>query len=269
MVGSVLLITRESDWGVVMRSARALMLISLIAATVGVSAMPSEAKVPRCFGKRATIVGTRQNDGLNNHRVPTRGALKGTRHADVIVGLGGNDRIHGKGGNDLICGNRGQDTLRGGKGRDRIASGRGGPQLFGSSGGEEFMNGGRGADRLKGTFASANHIFGGRGADVIRGLGLVNRFGCERVCIEMLSGGPGPDRIYAGRTRDEHRQLMHLRGGVGPDLLRGDMGDDLLFGGPGDDTLDGRDGDNSNDGGDGMDVCLNPTIAEGALNCES
>jgi uncharacterized delta-60 repeat protein len=63
----------------------------------------------RCFGRPATIVGTRRRD-----------ALAGTRHRDVIVGLGGNDTIHGRGGNDLICGGSGSDFILGGSGRNRI-----------------------------------------------------------------------------------------------------------------------------------------------------
>lgn len=62
----------------------------------------------RCFGRPATIVGTRRRD-----------VLVGTRHRDVIVGLGGNDTIRGRGGNDLICGGSGSDSILGGSGRNR------------------------------------------------------------------------------------------------------------------------------------------------------
>jgi uncharacterized delta-60 repeat protein len=63
----------------------------------------------RCFGHKATIVGTRHRD-----------ILVGTPHRDVIVGLAGNDTIRGRGGNDLICGGTGKDFIVGGPGRDRI-----------------------------------------------------------------------------------------------------------------------------------------------------
>jgi uncharacterized delta-60 repeat protein len=69
---------------------------------------------PRCAGKPATIVGTAGRD-----------RLRGTRRADVIVALGGNDRVIGRGGNDVVCGGRGRDLLSGGRGRDRLS---GGPQ---------------------------------------------------------------------------------------------------------------------------------------------
>jgi uncharacterized delta-60 repeat protein len=63
----------------------------------------------RCFGKRATVVGTARRD-----------VLEGTPHRDVIAALGGDDTVRARGGNDLICGGRGNDNLFGGRGRDRL-----------------------------------------------------------------------------------------------------------------------------------------------------
>jgi hypothetical protein len=74
-----------------------------------VSACPA-----RCFGKRATICGTKGRDRLT-----------GTAGRDVMVGLQGNDTIKGLDGNDLICGGIGKDTLVGGRGRDRLDGGQG------------------------------------------------------------------------------------------------------------------------------------------------
>ena len=89
-----------------------------------VSACPA-----RCFGKRATICGTRARDRLT-----------GTAARDVIVGLQGNDTIKGLDGNDLICGGSGKDTLVGGRGKDRLDGG----------GGNDTLDGGRGQDACKG-----------------------------------------------------------------------------------------------------------------------
>lgn len=83
----------------------------------------------RCAGKRATIVGT-----------DVRNEIKGTKRADVIVALGGNDRVRGRGGSDRICGGAGKDRLLGGGGNDR---------LFGGAG-KDLLVGGKGRDRLKG-----------------------------------------------------------------------------------------------------------------------
>ncbi|MGZ5339293.1 MAG: hypothetical protein ACXWEE_06805 [Thermoleophilaceae bacterium] len=44
--------------------------------------------------------------------------LRGTRRADVIVGLAGNDRISWPAAGDRLCGG-GRDRLAGGPGQDR------------------------------------------------------------------------------------------------------------------------------------------------------
>jgi hypothetical protein len=74
----------------------------------GVAVVP-----PKCAGQFATIVGT-----------PGKDRLRGTRFADVIVGLGARDRILGLRGKDRLCGGKGRDLIRGGGGRDQV---RGGP----------------------------------------------------------------------------------------------------------------------------------------------
>jgi len=71
-------------------------------------------RVPRCAGKRATIVGTARRD-----------VLRGTRRADVIVALGGDDRIRAAGSNDRVCGGLGDDRLTGGPGNDTLNAGAG------------------------------------------------------------------------------------------------------------------------------------------------
>ena len=94
--------------------------------------------VPRCAGRKATIVGTAARD-----------RLRGTPRADVIVALGGNDVIRGGRGNDLICAGAGNDRVRGDSHGDR---------LFGQSG-KDRLNGGAGSDRLQ----------GGAGKDLLNG----------------------------------------------------------------------------------------------------
>ena len=85
----------------------------------------------RCFGKRATICGSRGRDRLT-----------GTARRDVIVGLQGNDTIKGRDGNDLICGGSGKDTLVGGRGRDRLDGGEGNDRLIGGRGTDTCKGGG-------------------------------------------------------------------------------------------------------------------------------
>jgi len=97
--------------------------------------------------------------------------ISGTPRADVIVALGGNDRIRGGGGDDIICGGSGRDSLSGGAGDD-------------------VLRGGAGRDRLSGN-VGADVLLGGAGADVLRGGAGVDR----------LLGGSGRDHCSAGTVR--------------------------------------------------------------------
>lgn len=94
------------------RSMRVVALSSASLLVIGILAMLASAAVPRCFGEKATIVGTAGDD-----------RLRGTEGRDVIVGRGGEDLIRGLGGNDLLCGGGGGDLVVGGDGRDRLHGG--------------------------------------------------------------------------------------------------------------------------------------------------
>ena len=93
---------------------------------------------PRCAGRAATIIGT-----------PGRDRLRGTRRADVIVALGGDDRVVARGGNDVVCGGAGNDTLSGGPGRDQLRGQRGRDRLTGGTGRDTCI-GDTGRDRARG-----------------------------------------------------------------------------------------------------------------------
>ena len=108
--------------------------------------------VPRCAGRRVTIVGTGHRD-----------TLRGTRRADVILALGGNDRIRAGRGNDLVCGGAGNDSITGQSGRDRLLGGAGNDRLSGGAGKDSLL-GGTGNDRLTGGGAR-DHCLGGSGRD--------------------------------------------------------------------------------------------------------
>jgi uncharacterized delta-60 repeat protein len=114
--------------------------------------------VPRCAGKRATIVGTNRSE-----------RLKGTRRADVIVALGGNDKIAAGKGNDLICGGNGNDSVDGGLGNDRLFGQDGKDKLAGAAG-KDSLSGGGGKDSLK----------GGGGKDSCTGNAGADNASCER-----------------------------------------------------------------------------------------
>jgi Ca2+-binding RTX toxin-like protein len=210
-----------------------------------------------CFGKRATIVGTIEND-----------RLKGTPGPDVISGLGGRDRISGRGGKDRICGGRGNDTLRGGLGRDRVQGNAGPDSLWGDQGNDFLLAGkglfhsfypGGGNDRLLGARSNRDDVdyfnspravnvnlatgrATGYGTDNLRRIDQI--FGSEfddvlvgdNASNDPLVGGPGNDRILGGGGSDDLFGFTgndRLSGGAGVDLVDGWRGDDELEGGPG------------------------------------
>jgi uncharacterized delta-60 repeat protein len=117
-----------------------------------------KSRVPRCAGKRATIVGTKRSERLT-----------GTRRNDVIVALGGNDKIAGGRGNDTICGGDGNDRLEGGNGNDKVDGGNGKDTLAGGSG-RDALIGGAGKDKLT----------GGGGRDTCNGGGSKDSAACEK-----------------------------------------------------------------------------------------
>ena len=84
---------------------------------------PQSSVKRHCAGRPTTIAG-----------IAGRDVLRGTRRADVIAVLGGNDRVEGLRGNDLVCGGPGRDRLLGGRGRDRLIGGRGRDTCLGGPG---------------------------------------------------------------------------------------------------------------------------------------
>ena len=223
---------------------------------------------PTCYGEVATVVGTPGDD-----------VLHGTKNADVIAGLGGNDEIHAKKSGirpDFICGDDGNDRMIGAAGVAQFLPGLG----------DDFVQGNADPESVaRVVFAVApgpvtvdlrlkNVGFGtatGEGSDILQG-------------IDWIDGGPFDDVIIGNRrpngiTGGEGDDLIRSRGG--DDSIRGRGGDDTIKGGPGDDTIDGddnvvdQDGDDELYGGTGFDrlngyagtdLCV---AGEQVENCES
>ncbi len=191
------------------------------------------ASSPTCDGKRATIVGTPDDDDL-----------VGTPHADVIAGLGGGDRISGGGGNDTICGDDGFDHLSGGGGNDRLDTGKG----------IERADGGRGDDVIIiRSYANAD-IQSEPGNDRI----TVTR--SSTVTFDLTNSPVGLHLdLRAGTLRGRGHTRLHLPasaqvavlGSSFSDVLEGTPRADDLLGLDGDDVLRGRGGDDSLQGNAG------------------
>ena len=113
------------------------MLVARLLGDAAESSPPLK-RVPRCAGRRATIIGT-----------PAADRLKGSRRRDVIVGLGGKDSIRAGDGNDVVCAGPGDDKVKGGTGNDKLRGGSGRDRLRGGPG-RDNLNGGPGRDKLIG-----------------------------------------------------------------------------------------------------------------------
>lgn len=89
-------------------------------------------------------------NGSDGADVIAPGALLALSRADLIQGLGGNDRLGGGAGRDSLMGGTGADSLFGGTEADRLAGGAGNDALTGGTGADVFAFAvrGNGQDRI-------------------------------------------------------------------------------------------------------------------------
>ena len=145
--------------------------------------------------------------------------VRGSRHADRLIGDAEDNLSFGRDGNDTLEGGAGDDYLRGGPGADVLDGGTGdgdAADYFDSDTGVtvNFATGtGHGGDAEGDTFIGIERVYASNHADLLTGDAEDNR----------LSGRGGDDT---------------LEGGAGDDRLSGDMGADVLDGGEGHDTVD-------------------------------
>ena len=104
----------------------------------------------------APMLGTSQNDRLNESLLLEGRALRGLDGNDsiysndsnsILDGGNGNDSLSGAGGNDTLLGGNDNDALSGGEGNDVLDGGIGNDVLYGDAG-NDVLNGGAGNDTL-------------------------------------------------------------------------------------------------------------------------
>lgn len=193
---------------------RRILGVASVASMLLAAASPATAAVHYCFGERATIVGTNDEDHLN-----------GTGGRDVIVALGGNDVVRGRGGDDLIClGPTGQldfgERGFGDEGNDRVSGGPGVEHLYGG-GGDDYLALG-GARGFAAGGPGDDTMIGSPGRDVLGGAGGPGGGGGPLFKFTYIPGEAGDDRIV---------------GGGGSDLIVAGEGDDTMIGGGGTDRI--------------------------------
>ncbi|MQA04611.1 MAG: hypothetical protein GEV07_18480 [Streptosporangiales bacterium] len=263
--------------------------VVVVAAMAGTFFWPTaaDAAVITCDGRRATIVGTSQDE-----------VITGTPRSDVIAARGGSDTVYGRGGNDRICGGYGADRLNGGPDDDRLNGGmdrisetdeetsRTGDTLRGGSGSDRLVPGrdtrpaddigfdaivwdtsprkvridmaagiatGNGRDSFD---SRAAWVIGSPFGDTIEGSNGRDRIDGDRGS-DVISGRRGNDRIVTDRGTGETGGRDVVSGGRDDDQITSGAGRDYVHGGRGDDVIDdfGRSSDRLY-GGKGRDFLI-------------
>jgi Ca2+-binding RTX toxin-like protein len=200
---------------------------------LGIIAAPAAAARPRCFGERATIVGTNRSE-----------IIVGTPDEDVIVALGGADEIRGGKRGDLICAGKGADLVHGGRGVDLIFGEQGDDALYGDGGGFNQVVPGPGDDFVDAGPAGGDEVIyldASGGIDGNLETGVVTGHGTDEVVnTEWLIGSEHDDTLVG--FLDDHDVMFGAGGddsldsnGTAPDVtdfMAGGAGDDLLTGSP-------------------------------------
>lgn len=188
------------------------------------SGSASGAKVIKCAGQRANVVGTPGVDFID----------PGDLHSgDVVATLAGQDKITIDGvRNVLVCAGKASDDV----------------SVYAGAGRGIVINGGPGSDGIGGSHATKDLILRGQNGND----GLYGGLGDDK-----MKAGTGVDRPYGGMGRDT------INAGPGEDWVQGGGAADRLFGGPGDDNLFGvqfskpptKGRHDFGNGGDGRDYC--------------
>ncbi len=160
--------------------------------------------------------------------------LRGSSHADRLIGNGRDNELQGREGDDTLISGAGNDELHGGAGADRLDGGDGDDdwaRYWGSDAGVTV--------NLAAGTGQGGHA---EGDTLIR---------IERVAgsdhADHLTGDDGDNGLHGNGGDDT------LDGGAGNDWLDGGAGEDLLTGGEGADTFVFGDGDTVMDFEDGSD----------------
>ncbi len=151
--------------------------------------------------------------------------LRGSDHADVLVGDDGDNSFEGGDGADAIYGFGGDDTISGGAGGDSL-HGYSGDDVISGGTGDDQIDGGSGTDTV--TYAGAD---GGVTVNLESGK-ATGADGRDRISeIENITGTAYADDLTGDRG------MNVIAAGAGDDVIRSHRGADTLSGGAGNDTF--------------------------------
>lgn len=91
----------------------------------------------------------------------------GSRKAERIFGMDGDDSISASGGNDTVYGGAGNDVLKGGAGEDKLYGGEGNDLLLGGAG-DDLLSGGAGTNTVDGGEGDDSVVLGYAKADATK-----------------------------------------------------------------------------------------------------
>nr|WP_281352690.1 calcium-binding protein [Skermanella pratensis] len=195
---------------------------------------PSAVVVDLALGKSSGGGGKDRFGGIEN--------VKGSVHADQLVGNSGNNVLSGGAGDDSLSGGNGADRLVGGTGRDTLRG----------DGGDDWLEGGQGNDVLDGGTGFDTVDYSDAPGAVAVDLNAGTATGADGtdtlISIEAVAGSAFDDTLIGNWA------VNFLAGNAGNDVLRGSGGDDWLSGGAGNDILDGGTGADRMLGGAGDDT---------------
>jgi Ca2+-binding RTX toxin-like protein len=177
---------------------------------------------------QATGYGTDTISGIENLSGGSAAdQLLGDLVGNILLGLGGNDRINGREGADMLDGGAGSDTVDGGTGNDLILAGDGDDSVV-LDAGDDVVMGGAGVDWLQVSGTTGIRL------DLSLTTAQATGFGSDTISgIENVGGSSAADQILGDSVANV------LRGHGGNDQLNGRGGTDTLIGGAGADTLAG------------------------------
>jgi Ca2+-binding RTX toxin-like protein len=224
------------------------------------------------------IKGTSGNDILTGKAIP-----------ELIMGLGGNDRLYGNGGNDRLEGGTGNDTLDGGIGADQLVGSDGNDTYYVDDAGDVITEkSGEGNDRV---FASVSHtleseveklaltgiadidatgnelgnvLTGNSGANILDGLGgddtMTGKDGDDTYVVDSANdkvvekSGEGSDTVQAAISYELGNNVENLTlTGTGDIDGTGNSAQNVITGNDGANVLDGAGGIDWMLGGGGDD----------------